>query len=687
MTCENMQRNETVDICMITDSDYVMPTCVAIQSLILSKSKESYYRIYIIASDLSQQAEGQFKTLATDSAEIHIIQESAEKSFVGFHLYDDKETCVASRAALLKFNIAELLPHLDKVLYLDSDIIVKESLETLFSENIDGYYTAAVHESGCMYYNIAYAHRVACYFCSGVMLMNLKKLRQEAMAEKLLHTARELTDSFLLDQDVFNVVFDGQWKQLPIRYDFLSVNLYRAYKYWQIEEVNLRYGTNYRNKKQLFADAAIIHYGSKDKPWKDPDGACASEWLEVYLKTPIEHTLLQLPPREEEFGVSVIMPCYNVENYVDQTMRSLLDQTFQDFEVICLDDGSTDATLAILREYEARYPNIRVFTNSNHGQGWERNYGIQLARGKYIYFMDSDDLLRPNCLSRIYTCAEVNQLDLLFFEASSFFESADLESRFPQYKTAYDRQEAFPAVYSGEELYIRFREKGGLIVQPCLQLSRKRFLEENNILFPELPMLEDNLFVFNELRYAHRVKCIPDVLYDRRIREGSIMTAARKADRVQALSVVVGTMMQNLTDYKEGTPMFCAVAAHIKLYLEMLRNAYYEMVDTGATGAAMESAQNAVIGFSLFSDFDRKLCTEQAKNKCQKPAFNRGYQKGINEVENSKTFLVGRVITWLPKQIVAFVRTAQKSGLGTALKKAGHKLALLPARAAEAFRK
>ena len=165
------------------------------------------------------------------------------------------------------------------------------------------------------------------------------------------------------------------------------------------------------------------------------------------------------------------------------------------------------------------------------------------------------------------------------------------------------------------------------------------------------------------------------------------MTAARKADRVQALSVVVGTMMQNLTDYKEGTPMFCAVAAHIKLYLEMLRNAYYEMVDTGATGAAMESAQNAVIGFSLFSDFDRKLCTEQAKNKYQKPAFNSGYQKGINEVENSKTFLVGRVITWLPKQIVAFVRTAQKSGLGTALKKAGHKLALLPARAAEAFRK
>ena len=97
----------------------------------------------------------------------------------------------------------------------------------------------------------------------------------------------------------------------------------------------------------------------------------------------------------------------------------------------------------------------------------------------------------------------------------------------------------------------------------CRHSRACQFLEENNIRFPDLPMLEDNLFVFNELRYAHRVKCIPDVLYDRRIREGSIMTAARKADRVQALSVVVGTMMQNLTDYKEGTPMFCAVAAHI----------------------------------------------------------------------------------------------------------------------------
>ena len=72
-------------------------------------------------------------------------------------------------------------------------------------------------------------------------------------------------------------------------------------------------------------------------------------------------------------------------------------------------------------------------------------------------------------------------------------------------------------------------------------------------------MLEDNLFAFNELRYAHRVKCIPDVLYDRRIREGSIMTAARKADRVQALSVVVGTMMQNLT---EREPPCFALSRH-----------------------------------------------------------------------------------------------------------------------------
>ena len=74
------------------------------------------------------------------------------------------------------------------------------------------------------------------------------------------------------------------------------------------------------------------------------------------------------------------------------------------------------------------------------------------------------------------------------------------------------------------------------------------------------------------------------------------MTAARKADRVQALSVLVSTMMQNLTDYKEGTPMFCAVVAHIKLYLEMLRNAYYEMVDTGATGAATSKEQEPDAG-------------------------------------------------------------------------------------------
>ncbi|MDO5299617.1 MAG: glycosyltransferase [Clostridia bacterium] len=224
---------------------------------------------------------------------------------------------------------------------------------------------------------------------------------------------------------------------------------------------------------------------------------------------------------------------------LEHTIRSILDQTFQDFELICLDDGSTDNTLSVLREYEKHYNNICVVANSNHGQGWERNYGMRIARGKYVYYMDSDDVMGHNCLERIYSCAEINRLDMLFFEGTTFFDSPELEDRFSQYKTAYDRKEAFPLVYTGEELYIKFRKSGGTIVSPCMQLARRQFLQEYRVTFPEISMLEDNLYTFDSLRYAKRVKCIPDALYNRRIRAGSTMTENRKIEEMRCLSVII----------------------------------------------------------------------------------------------------------------------------------------------------
>ena len=96
--------------------------------------------------------------------------------------------------------------------------------------------------------------------------------------------------------------------------------------------------------------------------------------------------------------ISVIVPCYNVGEYVENCLKSLLNQTFRDIEIICVNDGSTDSTPQILNSYAEKYPAIRVINQKNGGLSNARNTGIKEARGEYIAFVDSDDWVNETFL-------------------------------------------------------------------------------------------------------------------------------------------------------------------------------------------------------------------------------------------------------------------------------------------------
>ena len=633
-------KNATVHICMISDDNYVMPTCVAIQSFIQSR-KEGHFHIHIVASSLSQATEQQFKQLESEDVSIDIVRENAEERFKGFHKFDKNAVCVASISALLKFLIPEMFPDIDKMLYLDGDLIAKADLGEIYNYDVEDYYAAAVIDSGSIYYKHQYVKKVKNYFNSGVMLLNLKKLREEHVSDLLLETKKNMQDASLMDQNVFNLVFDGKVLLLPIRYNFMPVSLERAYEKWTINDVNKTYGTDYKNKKQLFADAAVIHYSSKDKPWKVLDGACASDWIHYYLKTPIPHPLVTLDnSRRETYGISVIMPCYNVEDYVGESLESVLKQSFQDFEIICLDDGSTDNTLKILREFEAKYKQIKVIANENHRQGYERNVGIRNAKGKYLYYMDSDDLLDTTCFEKIFACAEENKLDLLYFEGTSFYEQPELEIKHPEYMRAYNRREAFPRVYGGNELYVKFREKGGLIVSPCLQLVRKDYILNNYLFFPELPMLEDNLYTFWTLIKADRVKCIEDILFYRRVRGNSTMTASRNLERVEALVVIIKELIIEMSKYEKGSPMYLAIANHLQRYyinlsdmFKVLNNSCHEPWKELSGYEKMEGYEKEWLLSSLYAE-SMELKMQQLRKELSDNKIQRKRQS--NEIDKLK---------------------------------------------------
>ena len=520
----------TVHLCLISDDNYVMPTCTAIRSIIASKGASSRYVIHIIASALSTESKVTFSNLATDSVKIDIIEKDPSV-FEGLHTFAEGAVCVASVSALFKFLLPNILADLDRVLYLDGDLICRTDLTDLFNIELGDNYAAAVPDSGQIYYKHTYVKRVTKYINSGVMLLNLAKMRADNLPEVLIRTKKELTDSNLMDQNVFNVVFDHHIIYLPVRYNFMPVSLWSAREKWKIQDINALFGTQYKTIRDLYADAAIVHYSSKDKPWKAPDGALAYLWHEYGTPTP------RVP--EGKPLVSIIVPTYNVEAYVREMLDSLLAQTFKKIEIICLDDGSTDRTPEIIASYQQKDSRIKLIRNENHRQAYERNRGIEMAEGKYVYFMDSDDILEPGCLSAIVGRAERENLDLLFFEATSFYENEELAKKFPAFENLYHRKGVYPGVWNGKSLYVEFRKGGDAIVSPCLQLVKRSILIDNGIRFPELTCHEDNLYLPRVLLASSRVSCYTDNLYRRRVRASSTMTGRNDRRDAEAYGEVL----------------------------------------------------------------------------------------------------------------------------------------------------
>ena len=222
--------------------------------------------------------------------------------------------------------------------------------------------------------------------------------------------------------------------------------------------------------------------------------------------------------------VSVIIPVFNVEKYLEDCLNSVLAQSLKDIEIICVNDGSVDHSLQILREYEKKYTQIKVLDQLNGGQSVARNRALDLASGKYVYFMDSDDLIVSHMLEELWDICERDDLDVLFFSGTSFYENDSLEEKHKGFINTYYRKGNYPNVVSGPEMLAELHANGDYTVSPCLQLIRRQLLEEKNIRFCEGIIHEDNCFTFQVLLSAEKAFCVNDIYFYRRVREASVMT-------------------------------------------------------------------------------------------------------------------------------------------------------------------
>ncbi|WP_373730582.1 glycosyltransferase [Bacteroides heparinolyticus] len=211
---------------------------------------------------------------------------------------------------------------------------------------------------------------------------------------------------------------------------------------------------------------------------------------------------------------SIIIPVYNVEQYLRKCLDSVLEQSYEaDYEVICVNDGSTDGSLAILEEYARQHKKIKTINQANKGLSEARNAGLRAAQGEYVWFVDSDDWIEHNALEILHK--NIDNEDIICFNGKRYFEDGTQETP--------DKGIDIQAI-SGWEYYNRYALKTSKFHFVCVVLRayKRNFLLSNNLFFEPGIYHEDNLFTPITLYQAKKVKSIPDYLYQYRIRSGSI---------------------------------------------------------------------------------------------------------------------------------------------------------------------
>ena len=231
---------------------------------------------------------------------------------------------------------------------------------------------------------------------------------------------------------------------------------------------------------------------------------------------------------EMDIKISVIVPVYNTGEYLRPCLDSIQKQTFIDFEVLCIDDGSTDNSPEILKEYCHKDSRFKYLKKENGGLSSARNYGLEKAKGMYIYYCDSDDEIESETFSILFEKMESNSLDILYFGAKTVYESLDLKKNNKSAKDNYVRTHIYSDIYTGIDLLGLLYKNNEYIVSACLQIIHKDFLNKCGVKFEDKLLYEDNVYTFKTLLFAERVGVINKEFYIRRIRKGSITTSHSK---------------------------------------------------------------------------------------------------------------------------------------------------------------
>ncbi len=342
--------------------------------------------------------------------------------------------------------------------------------------------------------------------------------------------------------------------------------------------------------------------------------------------------------------VSVVVPVFNSERYLPECLDSVLSQSLRDIEVVCVDDGSTDASPAIATEYARGDDRITVLSQENRGPGAARNVGVASAHGDYLCFLDSDDRLQLSALEELWSRASSDDLDILYFDATPFCEDGDLAEQFARFESYYRRSREYPGVFTGRQMMAAMCEHRDYRPAACFQFLNSGYYRSSGLSFPEDIIHEDNLFTFFAAQKAERTAYVPATYYQRRVRSESIMTTERGevnftgflTSYVEMLRYVVGEELDERTANASAqlcTEMFQQA---LNVYCAMPREARVAITPTDSTAEAL-------VAMSLLT----RHGGDRLKLRKSEKALRAAEQK-LEQIRNSRAYRLASSLRRLP---------------------------------------
>ena len=174
--------------------------------------------------------------------------------------------------------------------------------------------------------------------------------------------------------------------------------------------------------------------------------------------------------------VSVVIPVYNVEKYIEDCLRSVINQTYTDLEIICIEDAGNDGSGDIVKQFMASDSRIKLVENeANMGLAAVRNRGLEMAEGKYVYFLDSDDMIKENAIEELCSLSEAENLDACIFAAEFIYDDVNIDEMQKKDRSIYKR--IYPDVMEGRELFKVWMKVWDWMPSQPRYFYRREFLE------------------------------------------------------------------------------------------------------------------------------------------------------------------------------------------------------------------